>query len=122
MSRGGVDGEGDAAGIDGGAAGDQGDGLCRSAVVPQSIGVEARVGDADLVAVDAVDQAAGTAGADQIVSAGRGTGARDVVGRGPLVLSAIRVLLRVPPPHSPPPSAAELSAMVELVTVSASKL
>ena len=44
--------------------------------------VEPRVGDADLVAVDAVGQAAGAAGADQVVRAGRGHRAGDVVGRG----------------------------------------
>src|SRR5208337_1134588 len=61
---GGIDGEGVAAGIDGGTAGHEGDGLGRSAVVLQSVGVEARVSDADLVAVRAVDQPAGTADAD----------------------------------------------------------
>ena len=43
--------------------------------------VEPRVGDADLVAVDAIDQAAGAAGADQVVRAGRGHRAGDVAGR-----------------------------------------
>ena len=61
---------GRAAGVDGGTAGHEGDGLGRSAIVLESVGVEARVSDADLIAVRAVDQAAGPADADQIIGAG----------------------------------------------------
>src|SRR5262249_55195866 len=57
--------EGVAAGVDGQAAGQQGHGLRRTAVVAQ--GGEQRVGDADDVAVDPVDQAARAARADQVV-------------------------------------------------------
>src|SRR5208337_3457212 len=84
LARGGIDGEGVAAGVDGGTAGHEGDGLSRSAVVLESVGVEARVSDADLIAVRAVDQPAGTADADEVVRTGRGHRApekrRDVVG------------------------------------------
>ena len=80
LAGGGIDGQGVAARVDGRAAGQEGDGLGRPAVVC-SQRAEARVGDADLVAVDAVDQAAGAAGADQVVRAGRGDRAGDVVGR-----------------------------------------
>ena len=55
---------------DGGAAGQEGDGLGRARRCSAARRAEPRVGDADLVAVDAVDQAAGAAGADQVVRAG----------------------------------------------------
>ena len=70
LSGRGIDGQGVASGVDGGAAGQEGDGLGRPAVISQR--AEPGVGDADLVAVDAVGQAAGTAGADQVVYAIRG--------------------------------------------------
>ena len=47
------------------------DGLGRSAVILEPARVEPRVGDADLIAVRAVDQAARAAGADQVVRARR---------------------------------------------------
>ena len=56
----GIDCQGDAAGVDGRAARQQGDGLGRSAIVLRvRSGRGPGSGDADLVAVDAVDQAAG---------------------------------------------------------------
>ena len=62
------------AGVDRRAAGEQGHGLGRPAVVGQ--GAELQVGDGgdDDVAVDAVAQAAGAAGADQIVALAALTG------------------------------------------------
>ena len=80
----------------------RGNGLGRSAVVGER--AESRVGDADLVAVDAVDQPAGAAGADQVVCAGNRAG--DVAGRAPLpvpwVLSATIVLSMAAEPDRPP--------------------
>ena len=83
LTGGGIDGQGVAALVDGRAAGQECDGLGRPAVVGER--AEPGVGDADLVAVDAVDQAAGAAGADQVVRAGAETTVpADVAGRGPL--------------------------------------
>ena len=97
----GSDGQAVVAGVDGGAAGQEGDGLRRAAVVGQC--AQARVGDADLVAVGAIGQAAGSAGADQVVR-GRETGRpqcrRMSSAQAPLVvvLSATIVLQRVAAP------------------------
>ena len=111
----GIDGQGCAAGVDGRAAGQEGDGLGRAAVVGQR--AEPRVGDADLVAVAAVRQAAvAAAGADQVVRAGRGDRAaaveEEVVGRrawaGPVgverddrVVQGGRALVILIPPPKP---------------------
>ena len=63
-----------------GLPGNEGDGLRGPAVVLEAIWIEARVGEADLVPVDAVAQAAGASGADQVVAAGRGESAINIVG------------------------------------------
>ena len=73
------DGQAAVAGVYRGAAGQEGDRQGRAAVVGQS--AQARVGDADLVAVGAVGQPGGSAGADQVVRAGHRPQAADVVGR-----------------------------------------
>ena len=135
LTGGGIHGQGVAPGVDGGAAGQEGDGLGGPAVESQR--AEARVGDADQVAVGAVGQAAGAARADQVVGAGGGDHADDVAagvlgddrvvqgGRAgvdiepPPALSA-RVELttvRLVGVEDPPPVPAELSARVELTTV-----
>ncbi len=76
----GCGGPGGAAGVDRRTAGQQCDRLGRSAVVSQR--GQARVGNPDQVAVVAIDQPAGAAGADQVVVAGRRVHrAGDVVGR-----------------------------------------
>ena len=75
----GIDGQGIAAGVDGGAAGQEGDGLGWPAVTGQR--AEPWVGDTDEVAVGVVDEVAGAAGPDQIVRARRGDDAGDVVSR-----------------------------------------
>ena len=66
-----IDGQCVAAGVDGGAAGLEGDRLGGPAVLLQPVGVQAGVGDADLVAVDAVDQTPGRAETEQVVCASR---------------------------------------------------
>ena len=127
FAGGGIDGQGVAALVDGGAAGQEGDGLGRAAVIGQR--AEARVGDADLVAVVAVDQAAGTTGADQVVRAGGGYGAGDdVIWRGTanrtLRLFCATIVLynvAVPPCYGPAPPAV-VTAMVELVIVNSSRI
>ena len=71
-------GAGRGAGVDRRAAGQQGDRLGRAAIVAQ--GPQPRVGHADEVAVDPIDQPARAAGADQVVRAR--DGAHDVAGAG----------------------------------------
>ena len=53
-----IDGQGNAAGVNGRAAGQEGDGLGRSAVVPGPVGVKTRV-DADQVGIAVVEDAEG---------------------------------------------------------------
>src|SRR5262249_9051542 len=76
----GVHGQGVVTGVEGGAAGQQGDGLGRAAVVGERAQLEVGgVGDDD-VAACAVDQAAAAARADQVVAAVGGGVADPVVG------------------------------------------
>ena len=64
--------------VDGGAAEQEGDGEGGATVVGEA--AEARIGNADVVVVDAVGQAACAASADQVEGAGGVHGAGDVVG------------------------------------------
>ena len=76
---GGIDGQGIVALVDGRAAVDELDGLGRAAIIRQRF--EPRVDDADLVATDAIGQAARAAGADQVERTRRGDRAGDIAGR-----------------------------------------
>ena len=95
------------AGGDGRTTSHEGDGLGRTAIVLQSVRVEAGVGDAHHIAIAAADQAAGTTSADQVVALVEDTvpamSLADVVVPLPMVFSATIVLSSVAVPSSPPP-------------------
>ena len=67
-----IDGQSVASRIDRGAAGQQGEVRVGPPLFAR-VGGETGIGDADLVAVRAVGQAAGAAGSDQVVGTGRAT-------------------------------------------------
>ena len=120
---GGDAGDGDAR-ADGRAAGEQGHGLGRPAVVAQRGQAQAGEAGQDDVAVDPVDQPARAAGADQVVAA------RDVasppMSLAPegLVLPATMVSVRCRPCrelYRPPPAVAELPLTVQSVRLAVPK-